>query len=65
LPGKSFVVRHENRFWTNQAMTAAAVADNRTKSFNKARSQAPFACGAIGKSGVFLCYFIFRQKKRK
>ncbi len=46
-------------------MTAAAIADIRVTGFNKTRRRASFSRGAIAKSGVFLCSFLFRQEKRK
>ena len=45
-------------------MKVAAIAVIRVTSFNKTRCRASFSRGAIAKSGVFLCYFLFRHEKR-
>ncbi len=45
-------------------MKDASIADIRVTIFSKIRRRAPFSRGAIAKSGVFLCYFLFRHEKR-
>ena len=46
------------------ALKLAAIADIRVTSFSQTRRKASFSRGAIDKSGVFLCYFLFRHEKR-
>jgi hypothetical protein len=62
---KSFFVLHEKNFWSNELMTAAAIADNRAKSFSKVRSWASFSLRSDWQKWRFSLLLYFSPEKKK